>query len=112
MLYILRREFPDRWMNHEDLDAVAALMREWYRRQRLANQGETYQFLELRLWGFARSRGDALLRLLQKGLQSYGLPISYAKHLDADTIVVASPPVPLAELLPPGLWLDLFAEDP
>jgi hypothetical protein len=111
MLYLIRRQFPDRVMDHNDLDGVAALLRGWYRDQRHDHHDDVYQYLELRLWGFARQRGEALLGLLQEGLKSYGLPASYAQLSDPDTIVVQSPPVPLLELLPPGLWLDLFGDE-
>jgi hypothetical protein len=110
MLYLARKEYPDRLMEEEDLDAVADLWRAWHDKRcwgaRFARNA--YQFLEIRVWGFARDRSAALVSLLRKSLDSSGLPETTVELLDPDTIRIASPPVPVAELLLGGLWLGLF----
>jgi len=110
MLFLLRRKYPDRMMDEDELDAVAALWRAWYakRHKSIWGRREAYQFLEIRLWGFARSRSKKLLGLLGQRLSEYGLSEVHVELLDPDTIKVTSPSVPTSELLPPGLWLDLF----
>src|SRR5713101_426601 len=99
MLYLARKEFPDRMMDDEDLDAIADLWRAWYERKPASRRGdwEVYQFLEIRLWGFARDRGAALVNVLKQRLASYGLPEPAVELPDPDTITVACPPVPVAD---------------
>jgi hypothetical protein len=109
MLYLARKQFPDRMMDDRDLDAVADLWREWYMRKAWPRRdSDAYQFLELRLWGFARERGPVLLRLLQERLADHELPERRIELADPDTITLTSPPVPVSHFLPRGLWLELF----
>jgi hypothetical protein len=110
MLYLVRRKFPDRLMDEDELDAVAALWRAWYgmKHKSIWGRREAYQFLEIRLWGFVRSRSEKLVGFLEQRLSEYGLSEAHVELLDPDTIKVTSPSVPTSELLPRGLWLDLF----
>jgi hypothetical protein len=109
MLYLARKQFPDRMMDDRDLDAVADLWREWYMRKAWPRRdSDANQFLELRLWGFARERGPDLLRLLQDRLADHELPERRIALADPDTITLSSPPVPVSHFLPRGLWLELF----
>jgi hypothetical protein len=99
-------------MDEDELDSVAALWRAWYamRHKSLWGQREAYQFLEITLWEFAWSRSEKLLRMLRHSLSEYGLAEDHAELVDPDTITITSPSVPNSELLPRGLWLDLFGD--
>src|ERR1700730_2140749 len=101
MLYLARKEYPDRRMSDEDLDAVVDLWRAWYEEKRWAasSAGKAYQLLEIRLWGFAQDRGPELLNLLRQGLASHDLPEASVELSDPDTVTVVVPPVPLAKFL-------------
>jgi hypothetical protein len=113
MFYIARKAFPDRILDDDDLDAVADLWRAWHQEKSDSAlfSRKAYQFLQVRLWGFARDRAAALADLLKQGLESYGLPESHVTFLDPDTICIDSPAVPVFEALPRGLWLDLFRDE-
>jgi hypothetical protein len=113
MFYLARNRYPDRIFDEDDLDAVADLWRAWYEKRRsgLRSHWVVYQFLEVRLWGFARDRGAALVDLLRKDMISCGLSDPPVALRDSDTISVASPAVCIEQDLPRGLWLDLFHDE-
>jgi hypothetical protein len=109
MLHILREQFPDRIMSEDDLDAVADVWRTWCGATRW--RGTPYQWLELRLWAFARNRRGTLVALLRKGLDDYGLQETPVELPDPDTISFSTPPIQAPEPLPRGLWLDLVRSE-
>jgi hypothetical protein len=105
MLYLSRRQFPDRLFDAEDLDAAADVWFGWYdeARHKTLTDGIGCHRLEGRLWGFPRPEGDRLAHALAGA--AAGASEFRVERPDPDTLAVGTPyrelaqPCSLAEVL-------------
>jgi hypothetical protein len=107
MLYLTRRNFPDRLLVGDDLDALADLWFAWYDevRAQAPSGGVGHHRIEGRLWAFPRHDGDRLERVLAGAVAASGVPGLEIDRPDPDTLAAATPffdlhqPCTLAPLL-------------
>jgi hypothetical protein len=112
MQILTRKSFSDRSLSADDLAALGDQWLTWYKALRRRNfvRNRTSQQLEIRLWGFPRSRAASLLVTLQKRIASAGLPIDCASLANPDTLIVTFPAAPFQSQWPRRSLAELVAE--
>jgi hypothetical protein len=99
MLYLNRRQFPDRLLDGEALDAAADVWFGWYddARHQAATERDGYHRVEARLWGFPRHEAGRLAEVLRRSTANAGSSSLRVECLDPDTLTVTTPYLALAQ---------------
>jgi hypothetical protein len=111
MLTLTRRQFPDRLMGADDLDAVTDLWLGWHHQERTFSLRNVvgYHRVQARLWGFPRGEGDRLQRLLAERVAAAGLADVTVERPDPDTLTATGPFLTIKQPCSLGLWLSACA---
>jgi hypothetical protein len=113
MVTLHRQEFPDVSMDAEMMDAAAEMWIGWYRlaREDAPRMAAPFHRLQVRVWGFARTRAPALERWLIHQLPLCGVSDCTLERPDPDTLTVTTPWLDLARACPPSALCALFADE-
>jgi hypothetical protein len=112
MKSIAREQFLDQEWDAARLDLAGWFWLELYRRaaSHYGGGADPECAVEITLWGFPRSKGEALSAELDRRAVSAGVPDPVVTLRDPDTIVLTSAPVPGPPRFPPGLGRVLLAD--
>lgn len=113
MFSLTRRQFPDRPLTPEDLDALTDLWLAWHEQAQRGSfpRLEGYHAIELKLWGFPRQDREKLRQLLQQNLNSMEVHDSEIDDSDPEWLTVRTPFLDFSH--PPSLakWHTLVNDD-
>jgi hypothetical protein len=88
---VTRKEFLDRWMDLNELEALVHMWNGWFRLSgALPKRHHCGWRWEARWQGFPRARGEALELWLQRQAMAAGLPATFVGRPDPDTLTLES----------------------
>jgi hypothetical protein len=112
MFSLTRRQFPDRPLTREDLDALTDLWLGWHEQaQRGFLRLESYHAIELKLWGFPRQDREKLRQRLQQNLNSMELHDSEIDDSDPEWLTAKTPFLDFSHPPSLALWYTLVDDD-
>jgi hypothetical protein len=99
MLYLNRRQFPDRLLDGDALDAAADVWFSWYddARHQAATERDGYHRVEARLWAFPRHEAGPLAQALERSTAKAASSRLRVEGLDPDTLAVSTTYLALAQ---------------